>query len=154
MEADVKKKFKFLTFLKCALKGSLISMIFTVAVILLFALIIKETGVADEVIRPINQVIKILGIMAASFFAIKGIEEKHWLCGAGAGLLYVLISYFVFSLIDGVMGNVELLFYDLLMGVLIGLVFAILIANFFWKRRPRTGAKSKKGKMRTRKLSI
>lgn len=152
MEADVKKKkVSFSTFLKCAVRGSLISMIFTVALILLFALIIKETGVADSVIRPVNQVIKILGIMAASFFAIKGMTEKQWLCGAGAGLLYILISYFVFSLIDGKMGNVALLFSDLLMGVLIGLVFALIIANFMMKRKPKSGKSKTKRFKRLRK---
>jgi len=128
-------KVKLSTFIKCGLKGSLISMIFTVAVILLFALIIKETGAADSVIAPINQVIKILGIMAAAYFAIRPMETKQWLCGAVAGLMYILIGYFVFSLIDGMMGNVALLFSDLLMGVLIGMVFAIIAANFFGKRK-------------------
>lgn len=152
MEADVKKnKVSFSTFLKCAVRGSLISMIFTVALILLFALIIKETGVADSVIRPVNQVIKILGIMAASYFAIKGMTEKQWLCGAGAGLLYILISYFVFSLIDGKMGNVALLFSDLLMGVLIGLVFALIVANFIMKRKPKPGKSKTKRIKRLRK---
>ena len=126
-------KSKLAMYLKCALKGSLISMIFTVAVILLFALIIKETGVADSVIAPINQVIKILGIIAASYFAIKGMEGKQWLCGAIAGMMYIVISYFVFSLIDGMFGNVALLFSDILMGLLVGMVFAIIAANFFGK---------------------
>ncbi len=133
------KKASFLLYLKNALKGSLISMVFTVAVILLFALIIKESGMADSTIAPINQIIKILGIIAASYFAVHGMSEKQWLCGAMAGLFFMLISYFVFSLIEGMFGNVALLFSDLLMGMLIGMVFAIIAANFFSKskRAPR-----------------
>lgn len=140
-ETNKTRKTKIGMYLKCALKGSLISMIFTVAVILLFALIIKETGAADSVIAPINQVIKILGIMAASYFAIRGMEGKQWLCGGIAGMMFIVIAYFVFSLIDGVMGNVALLFSDILMGLLIGMVFAIIVANFFGKgkRVPKIG---------------
>ncbi len=124
------KKTVISKFFKNAIKGTLISMVFTVAVILLFALIIKETGLSDGIIAPINQIIKIGGIMAASYFAIKGIEEKHWITGGLSGAMFILLSYISFSLIEGVFGNVALLFSDILMGLLIGMVFAIIIVNF------------------------
>jgi putative membrane protein (TIGR04086 family) len=126
--------------LKNALKGTLISMIFTIAIILLFALIIKETGLKDGVIAPVNQVIKIAGILAASYFAVKGMADKQWLCGGITGLMYTLLSYLIFSLINGAFGNVALLFSDMLMGLLIGMVFAIILANFF------SGSKKAKAK--------
>ena len=136
------KKTSFAVYLKRAIKGSLISMVFIVAVILLFALIIKETGISDGVIAPINQVIKIVGIIGASYFAIKNLSEKQWLCGGISGMIFMLISYLVFSLIEGMFGNIALLFSDMLMGLLIGMVFAIIAANFFGKsNRP---AKAKK----------
>ncbi len=125
-------------FMKNALKGTLISMIFTIAVILLFALIIKETGLADNVIGPVNQVIKIAGIIAASYFAVKGLADKQWLCGGITGIMYMLLSYLIFSLIEGMFGKIALLFSDLLMGMLIGLVFAVIAANFFGGSRRKT----------------
>jgi putative membrane protein (TIGR04086 family) len=125
------RKVSLAEFLKNALKGTLISMIFTIAVILLFALIIKETGLSDNVIGPVNQVIKIAGIVAASYFAVKGLADKQWLCGGITGIMYMLLSYLIFSLIEGMFGKIALLFSDLLMGMLIGLVFAIIAANFF-----------------------
>ena len=102
--------------LKRGLKGTLISMVFTVAVILLFALIIKETGLSDSVIAPVNQVVKILGIIGAAWFGIKGMSEKQWITGGLSGLLFISLSYLVFSLIEGIFGNVALLFSDMLMG--------------------------------------
>ena len=138
------KKPMLLSFLKRALKGTLISMVFTVAAILLFALIIKETGLSDAVIAPVNQVIKILGIMTASYFGIKGMAEKQWLVGGLAGMFFIALSYLVFSLIEGMFGNVALLFSDMLMGLLIGIVFAIIVANF-----GRSGRKVPKAKKRT-----
>ena len=137
------KKAPFLTYFKCALKGAFISLVFTVAVILLFALIIKETGLADSAIAPVNQVIKIAAIIAASYFAVKGLHEKQWLCGAMAGVLFVLLSYLVFSLIEGIFGNVALLFSDMLMGLLIGMVFAIITASFLNKTKRPAGKTSK-----------
>lgn len=129
---------------KRAVKGTLISMVFTVAVILLFALIIKETGLTDSVIAPVNQIVKILGIIGASYFAIKGIAEKHWLAGGLAGLLFISLSYLVFSLIEGIFGSVALLFSDMLMGLLIGMVFAIILANF--GKSSHTRVKTQKSK--------
>jgi putative membrane protein (TIGR04086 family) len=134
---------------KAALKGTLISMVFTVAVTLLFALVIKETGMKDNAIGIINQVVKIGGILLASFFAVKGLQEKQWLVGGLAGILFIVLSYLIFSLIEGVFGNVAVLFSNLLMGLLIGLVFAIIIANFFGAGKRVGGAKkSKSGKPR------
>ncbi len=130
MEPKTKTKSMAGDIIKRAVKGTLVSMVFTVAAILLFALIIKETGLADGVIAPVNQVIKILGIIGASYFAIKGMAEKQWLTGGIAGLLFISLSYLVFSLIEGMFGSVALLFSDMLMGLLIGMVFAIIVANF------------------------
>ncbi len=129
--------------IKRALKGTLVSMVFTVAAILLFALIIKETGIGDNVIAPVNQIIKIAGIMAAAYFAVKGMAEKQWLTGGFSGMMFILLSYLVFSLIEGIFGNVALLFSDMLMGLLVGMVFSIILANF-----TRIGRKAPKPKKR------
>lgn len=137
MEPKTKTKSMAGEIIKRALKGTLISMVFTVAVILLFALIIKETGLSDSVIAPVNQIVKVLGIIGASYFAIKGLCEKQWLAGGLAGLLFITISYLVFSLIEGMLGSVALLFSDMLMGLLIGMVFAIILANFGKASRTR-----------------
>ena len=137
--------------MKNALKGALIAMVFTVAVILLFALIIKETGMADNTVAVIDQIIKIGGIIAASYFAIRGLAEKQWLVGAMSGTLFVILSYLIFSLVEGMLGNVALLFSDILMGMLIGLVFAIIAANFFGSRK-KVKSSSKRPGPRVRKV--
>jgi putative membrane protein (TIGR04086 family) len=118
------------TIMKESVKGTLISMIFSVAAILLFALIIKETKSSDSLIAIINQIIKIGGIMLASYFAAKGLPDRQWIAGGITGVMYILLSYLIYSLIEGMFGNVGLLFSNLLMGLLIGAVFAIITANF------------------------
>ena len=50
-----------------------------------------------------------------------------------SGIIFMLLSYFIFSLIEGMFGNVGLLFSDMLMGLLIGMIFAMIAANFFGK---------------------
>jgi putative membrane protein (TIGR04086 family) len=141
-----KKSATFWKLFKAALKGTLISMVFTVAVTLLFALVIKETGMKDNTIAIANQVVKIGGIILASFFAVKGMAEKQWLAGGMSGILFIVVSYLIFSLIEGMFGNVAVLFSNLLMGLLIGLVFAIIVANFFGAGKRVGGVKKSRPK--------
>ena len=148
-----KKSGAFWKMFKAALKGTLISMVFTVAVTLLFALVIKETGMKDNTISIINQVVKIGGIILASFFAVKGMQEKQWLVGGIAGILFIIVSYLIFSLIEGVFGSVAVLFSNLLMGLLIGLVFAIIVANFFGSGK-RTGGAKKSRSSKSRRMGF
>lgn len=132
MEQSVKAadKTPFLTYLKDALKGTLISMVFTTAAILLLALIVKETKLSSTVAEVFNQILKIGGILVASYFATKSFAGKRWLCGGMTGILYMVMNYLLISLIVGMWGSVPLLLSDLLMGLLIGMVFAIIIASF------------------------
>ena len=132
MEQNAKAVVKtpFSSYIKSALKGSLISMVFTTAAILLLALIIQETKMASGVASIIYQVLRIAGIMLASYFAIKGFAGKSWILGGISGLLFIVLSYLLVSLIEGIFGNVALLFSNMLMGLLIGMVFAIILVSF------------------------
>lgn len=148
------KSATFWKMFKAALKGTLISMVFTVAVTLLFALVIKETGMKDNTIAIINQVVKIGGIILASYFAVKGLQEKQWLVGGMAGILFIVLSYLIFSLIEGMFGNVAVLFSNLLMGLLIGLVFAIIVANFIGAGKRAASVKKSRPSPKSRRMSF
>ena len=45
------------------------------------------------------------------------------------GVLFIVLSYLLVSLIEGIFGNVVVLFSNMLMGLLIGMVFAIIVAS-------------------------
>ena len=132
MEQSVKAagKTPFVTYLKDALKGTLISMVFTTAAMLLLALIVQETKLSSTIAEVFNQILKIGGILVASYFATKSFVGKRWLCGGMTGILYMVLNYLLISLIMGLWGSVPLLLSDMLMGLLIGMVFAIIVASF------------------------
>ena len=109
-------------------------MIFTIAAILIFALIIKESNMADNVINPINQVIKILGIMIATFFAVRKSTENQWITGGLSGIFYIILGYLVFSLVEGRFGNLLMLLSDVVMAAVIGIVFAIILKQLVKKK--------------------
>lgn len=113
------------------LKGCITAMIFTIAAILIFAIILKMTALSDKVIPYINQVIKIVGILMAAYVTVNS-GKKIWL-GAAGGAAYVLLTFFLFSLVNGGMGSVLILLSDLVMGAVIGGIAALILSKK-WKK--------------------
>ncbi len=147
MEATKKAVVKtpFSAYIKNALKGTLISMVFSTAAILLLALIVQETKMSSSVASIIYQVLRVGGILLASYFAVKGFAGKAWILGGISGMLFIVLSYLLVSLIKGIFGSVAILFSNILMGLLIGMVFAIILTSFKGVKtgpaRPKSRAK-------------
>jgi putative membrane protein (TIGR04086 family) len=112
-----------------ALKSSIVAMIFTITAILVFALIVKSAEIDVKVIVIINEIIKIAGVICASFFAAKDPKSKTVLAAAVAGLLYIVIGFCVFSLIQGAMGDLMMMLTDAMMGVIIGFVVGLFVSK-------------------------
>lgn len=110
------------------IKGTIAAMVFTILAILIFAFIIKAMSLEDGAIAPVNQGIKILGIILAAFIASRGDVPMKWLRGALAGLVYVVLGFVVFSLLEGTMGLLPVLFSDAMAGLVIGLAASLLFA--------------------------
>lgn len=108
-------------------KGVLCAVIVTLLFILGFALVVQLTGLSNHVITPIMQVVKVFCIFIAVAIAIKPAKSKGWLYGALVGLLYMVFTFLIFSMIDGhfVIGVSALS--DLLFQVLVGLVSAVFL---------------------------
>ena len=75
-------------------KAVLLSILFCLAAVLIFSLILKFANLSDSVVKPVNQCIKAFAILFGCFFGIRG--EKGWLKGLVAGLLTVMLTYLVF----------------------------------------------------------
>ena len=74
-----------------------ISVIVTLAAVLLFAFLIKIFSIGSSVITPVNQVIKALAIFLGCLLSLR--DTKGWLKGAIAGILVILFTYFIFAII-------------------------------------------------------
>lgn len=112
-----------------ALKSSVVAMIFTITAILVFALVVKSAEMDVKVIAVINEIIKIAGVICASFFAAKDPKSRTVLGAAVAGLLYIVIGFSVFSLIQGALGDMMMLLTDAMMGVVIGFVVGLFVSK-------------------------
>lgn len=78
------------------LKGLVVSMLVSFALIILFALSLKWFSIDEKFISPINLAIKTISVLLGSLIAIKG-ESKGLIKGVIFGLLYVLLAFVSFS---------------------------------------------------------
>ena len=58
-------------------KGACVSIIFTLAAVLLFALAIKLFSIPSAAITPVNQVIKFLAVFLGCFFYTQKLFKKY-----------------------------------------------------------------------------
>ena len=116
-------------FVLSIIKGAAYAVIVSLAGILLFALLIKFIPISESWVQPINQVIKGLSVLIGAYIAARKIKSNGWLMGLLIGLLYTLIAYIVFSLLDGEFRFTLSILNDLLFGGIMGVISGIITVN-------------------------
>jgi len=111
------------------INGVLIATVFTVAAILLYAIILKIGLLGEASIPIVDQLIKVVGIGIAAFFATKKESSMLLIKGAVAGMLYIVAGLLLFSLLQGSFSLTQMFLADLLMGAVIGAIVSILSAQ-------------------------
>ena len=96
MENEVKKG----TAIFETVKALIIAVILSLVSVLLAALVIKLFNLGNGAIPIINQVIKGVSILLGCLIAIKS-KHNSWLKGIVIGILYIALSFVIFSLLDG-----------------------------------------------------
>ena len=135
-----KKQYEFKS-----LKGAVLALLITVFCVLVLALVVKGTSISDETISALNQAIKIISIFAGAIVASRGATERHALAGGLAGGIYIVLGYLTFSLIEGRFGDILMLFADLAMGVIIGMLTGIIFGKLLGKKeQPMAKKRAKK----------
>ena len=108
--------------------STLISVGVSVVAVLLFALVVKYLCLDENAVLIGNTVIKILSIFVGVFWGFKN-REMGVIKGAICGVIYVLSSYFMFSLISGNTLFAGLTILGVLFGIFIGVISGIITVN-------------------------
>lgn len=110
------------------IRTTVVSVIISLVLVLAFALLVNLVNIGDNVITPVNHVIKILSILIGCFIGFKDIRQGAFK-GAISGLFYTLLSILVFGIIShSVKFNVMSLI-DITLGIVSGTVSGILAVN-------------------------
>ena len=110
------------------IKGLIISVIFSLLGILIFAAVIRFVGIDSGLIPIINQVIKSLSILVGVLSAFTK-RPNGWLRGFIFGVLFAILSYLIFSLLSGSFGVDVGLLNDVVLGGVTGLISGIIAVN-------------------------
>lgn len=109
-----------------AAKAVIAAVVFSLAAVLLFALVIKLFSVPSSAITVVTRIIKALAIAGGVILFVK--DERGLLKGAAAGTLGAAVTYLIFAAIAG--GKFSVLFLaELLFGAIIGGVAGIIAVN-------------------------
>lgn len=125
MKTKAIKSNLFLTILKGVVAGLCVSLVG----ILIFAFVLRFTSISDKVITPVNQVIKGVSIFFGVFVAMKKYRQNGLLTGLLIGLLFTIVAFLVFSLLDGSFVFDRTLVNDIIFGSVIGAICGIICVN-------------------------
>lgn len=110
------------------IKGVLFSLIISVVLILILAVIAKYTDISDKTISAINQVIKVVALLFGILLGVKN-QKGGLIVGAIVGLLYTLLSFAIFSAISGKLTFDKITVFDFLICIAVGGISGILTVN-------------------------
>lgn len=121
------KKIKEQSALSQILKGVCLGVIFNFIAVIVFSFIIEIAGITDNVIKPVNQFIKIISVFISCYFTLEG--NKGYLKGLTVGLFVFLITNVIFWLISGGVFFSLSFIIDVIFCSLIGLISGIISVN-------------------------
>ena len=109
------------------LKGVIISVIFSLLCVLIFALLIKVFCFSSKVIKPVNQAIKILAVIIGTLFSVS--PPKGFIKGGIVGVGGTFIQYLIYGIIakNLTFGLSQVL--DLIFGLVIGIIVGVICSN-------------------------
>lgn len=127
-EASIKTHKDNSTFFRI-LKGSLIALVFSLILVLVFAFVLRFIPISDNLISPINQVIKGISILFGTIFALKKSKEMGLISGLLIGFLYTVLAFLTFSILSGDFTFSSTILNDLLFASIIGGISGIIAIN-------------------------
>lgn len=115
------------------LKGLAIALVISLALILISALILSFVEASDLAINIINQVIRAISLLVACIIAFKE-KSNGWKKGLFLGILYAIVAYLMFSLMDGKFEWGWKLLIDFVASAIMGTICGVVAVNIHKKR--------------------
>ena len=119
--------FREAKFASQVIRGVVTSILATLIGVLIFAFILSVTNLGDGIIKPINQIIKLIAVFLGCFLSVKG--EKGFLKGGLIGLLSTLITIVLFAILSGGIASVLVVLIDCVCGLIMGALSGAISVN-------------------------
>lgn len=115
-------------------KALIVAIIFTLLMVLIFAAVIRFLSVETAYIPIINQIIKCLSIVLSMLICFTR-RPNGWLRGFLFGILYIFVSFLIFSAFSSQFDFGLKLLNDCVLGGFTGLIAGVITANI--KKEPQ-----------------
>jgi len=109
------------------LKACLLAIVVTLVGIMLLAIVLKFVDLSSMVINYINDIIKVLAIFIMVHCIKKQDEEKLLIKSIFAGIIYAVLSFVIFSILNGSFNFNITFIYDLLFSVIVAIIITIIV---------------------------
>lgn len=109
------------------IKATLLSVLISLALVLIFAIIIKFAALPSSVIMPVNIAIKVLSVFVGTLIGFKTCENGL-IKGAITGAIYMLFTFFIFAALSG-FKDVKFSWIDLATLPVAGAISGIIAVN-------------------------
>lgn len=127
---------------KRLLIGLGIAIAFTIAAILILALVLIGLDVNDQLITIINQIVKIAAILIGTVFAVPRGGERGLASGVFIAVVYTVLGYICYLLLGGAGFSFTEMLGEILIGTAVGAVCGAVRVNLNPKRIHRTNKSS------------
>ncbi len=115
------------------LKAVLFATLISLGSVLIFAIIIRFASVENKVIMPVNIAIKIVSVFVGIIIGFKQ-AQNGLLKGAIAGLTYMLLTFLIFSALNG-FKDVKFSWIDLITLPFAGAISGIITVNIKGRKK-------------------
>lgn len=122
-ESEVKKKIIRI------IKGSIFAIITSVILLLIFAVLLCYTNLAESTMLPVILVITGISILIGSMISTRKIRKNGILNGGMVGLIYIIILYLISSLFLAGFSLTFNSFIMLIIGIITGMIGGIIGVN-------------------------
>lgn len=123
------KKINF-TLLGNILKASLIGVVTSIVLVLIFAFVLKFVDLNSHAISLVDQIIKVASVVVAVLLVARATPENLLIKAVFTGVVYSIISFVVFSIMNGGVHFTVAILTDLAFCGAVGGIFAILLNIF------------------------
>lgn len=111
------------------IKGAIIAVFISLVLVLLFAVVVKFTNISSSAIKPINQVIKGVSILIGVIFGVAKNKTGGLVKGIIVGVIYTILSFAVFSILDGSFSINFSFVTDLIFSAITGAIAGVIAVN-------------------------
>ena len=110
------------------IRSTIVAVIISLVLVLVFALIVNLVDVNENIILPVNEAIKVVSLLIGCFIGFRDMRSGVFK-GAITGLLYTLLSILVFGIISHSVKFNLLSLVDVALGIIAGAISGILVVN-------------------------